>query len=498
MDLPIFETKRLILKGITLADTDAYNKHFVDYEVIQHLSDQVPWPYPNDGVKLFIENFILPQQGKERWMWGIFLKTNPQELIGGVDLWKHGKPENRGFWLGKKFWGQGIMTEAVKPIMDYAFDVLGFEKMTLSNAVGNIRSRRVKEKTGAKLIGTKESKFVSSNYSESEIWEITKENWISHREQAEKTKHDLELTFKLLDRYLETRSPQALYWLKKQSKIKIPSWHISMLNDHERNSFYEDEIKDHVKGKVVLDIGAGAGFLTLTALKHGARHVYAIERDPFIGHCFKKSFEKEIKDGKVTLFTFDTFDLLTTDFTKGNPEVVVHEIFGDDGFGEHVHETFDDLFKREVITRDIKTIPESFTLYGSLHKLKTEYKFESPELEEKFWYLNGICHDEKYYDTHLRRTGLDMPPLKLCQYKIGQTEPPKMNLVKVKLNHEADKLRLWFTIAGKKSLLSTDKTKFETHWKNILLSVNLVPGETQIQTIYTDGSVRIKIEEKLD
>lgn len=177
MQLPVFETERLILRGITLQDIPSYQKHFVDYEVIQHLSALVPWPYPADGVKLFVENFILPNQGKNRWMWGIFLKTNPDELIGGVDLWRDGKPENRGFWLGKAFWGKGLMTEAVKPVMDYAFDVLGFEKMILSNAVGNVRSRRVKEKSGAKLIGTKPTKFVSPKYSESELWEITKEDW---------------------------------------------------------------------------------------------------------------------------------------------------------------------------------------------------------------------------------------------------------------------------------------------------------------------------------
>ena len=39
------------------------------------------------------------------------------------------------------------MTEAVKPITDYAFDVLGFEKLVLANAVGNSASRRMKWKS---------------------------------------------------------------------------------------------------------------------------------------------------------------------------------------------------------------------------------------------------------------------------------------------------------------------------------------------------------------
>ena len=39
------------------------------------------------------------------------------------------------------------MTEAVVPVMDHAFNNLGFEKMVLANDLGNDRSRRVKEKT---------------------------------------------------------------------------------------------------------------------------------------------------------------------------------------------------------------------------------------------------------------------------------------------------------------------------------------------------------------
>ena len=131
MNPPIFETKRLILRQVQLSDLTSYEKHFIDYEVIQHLSGAVPWPYPADGVKTYLETVIIPQQGKDRWTWGIFLKEKQDELIGCVDLWRQGRPEHRGFWLGKKFWGQGFMTEAVEPIMDFAFDHLNFEKLKL-------------------------------------------------------------------------------------------------------------------------------------------------------------------------------------------------------------------------------------------------------------------------------------------------------------------------------------------------------------------------------
>jgi len=177
--LPVFETERLILRGITKEDVPAYEKHFIDYNVISQLSGAVPWPYPEDGVMDYICNVILPIQGNDKWVWAIFLKENPDELIGAIDLWREGHPEHRGFWLGHKFWGHGYMTEAVKPVTDYAFDGLGFEKLLFSNALGNVKSRRIKEKTGARFLRTEPAKFVNPEYTEHEIWELTKEEWLA-------------------------------------------------------------------------------------------------------------------------------------------------------------------------------------------------------------------------------------------------------------------------------------------------------------------------------
>ena len=74
------------------------------------------------------------------------------------------------------------MTEAVIPIMDYAFDVLGFEVLVFSNALGNDRSRRIKEKTGAKLIRTEPAQFVDPAFTERELWELTAAAWREFRQ----------------------------------------------------------------------------------------------------------------------------------------------------------------------------------------------------------------------------------------------------------------------------------------------------------------------------
>ena len=69
------------------------------------------------------------------------------------------------------------MTEALKPITDYAFNQLGFKKLIFANAVGNHRSRRIKEKTEATYLESRPGKFINPKYKEQEIWELTAKNW---------------------------------------------------------------------------------------------------------------------------------------------------------------------------------------------------------------------------------------------------------------------------------------------------------------------------------
>jgi len=172
---------RILLRPITTHDIPAYEKHFIDYEVIRYLADTIPWPYPAHGVKDWMDSHILPLQGKNRWIWGLFLFEDISTLIGGIELWRPGSPENRGFWLGRSYWGRGLMTEAANLVTDYAFDQLEFETLVFSNAKGNRRSARIKEKTGARFIRCEPAGFVDPNYTEREIWELTKLEWSKHK-----------------------------------------------------------------------------------------------------------------------------------------------------------------------------------------------------------------------------------------------------------------------------------------------------------------------------
>lgn len=173
---PEFETGRLMLRPIELADAPAVQQLFPHWEIVRFLSAKVPWPYPADGALQFLRNVALPAMHKgEQWTWAIRLKGGPDHLIGVINL-AAGPDENRGFWLGLPWHGQGLMPEACEAVTGFWFEGLGQERLRVSKAVLNRPSRRISEKEGARLVSTEERDYVSGR-GLAEIWELTREEW---------------------------------------------------------------------------------------------------------------------------------------------------------------------------------------------------------------------------------------------------------------------------------------------------------------------------------
>lgn len=61
---------------------------------------------------------------------------------------KHGEAEI-GYWIGKP-WGQGLIPEAVKALLSRCFNELGLDTVWCGYYDGNIKSKRVCEKSGFK------------------------------------------------------------------------------------------------------------------------------------------------------------------------------------------------------------------------------------------------------------------------------------------------------------------------------------------------------------
>lgn len=187
MAVKTLATKRLILKSPTLDDAESLQKYINDWDIVRNFSKGFPWPYPADGAVSFLRDVVLPNQKKTRWSWGIFLKDNPDELIGFIELINQPNMRwNRGFWIGKPFWGQGLMPEAAHVVTTYAFEHAGFEKLVLANAQANKASRRIKEKTGGKFIGIVEHEHVDPTLKKTEMWELSKDDWLKKIEMESK------------------------------------------------------------------------------------------------------------------------------------------------------------------------------------------------------------------------------------------------------------------------------------------------------------------------
>ncbi|SMF12298.1 GNAT family N-acetyltransferase [Pseudobacteriovorax antillogorgiicola] len=180
---PNLESERLVLRPPVMADGPSYQRHFADYEVIRHLYARVPWPYPEGGATEWLKNEIIPKQGQGVWSWAICEKIAPDIMIGGIELKRVASPTNRGFWLGRSYWGRGYMTEAVNLVTQFGFESLGFERMIFDNAVGNDRSARIKVRQGCRKIRTEKAQLVDPSYSEIEIWELTKDDWLANQKE---------------------------------------------------------------------------------------------------------------------------------------------------------------------------------------------------------------------------------------------------------------------------------------------------------------------------
>lgn len=181
--VPTLETRRLVLRPITLSDIPNYQRLFADYDVIRFLDGNVvPWPYPEDGVATYLATALPDVEAGKMIKWAICEKEAPELLIGNLTMTPNSEHDHRGFWLGKPYWGRGYMSEVVAVTTDYAFDELKMPLLRVSNAVLNIGSHRLKEKAGAVIVKADTEKYYAGGETcISETWELTPEAWRANR-----------------------------------------------------------------------------------------------------------------------------------------------------------------------------------------------------------------------------------------------------------------------------------------------------------------------------
>lgn len=180
METPPLSTARLELRPLSLSDVPHIQRVFPRWEIVQYLHNAVPWPFPEDGALRYVQGVALPAMAEgTAWHWSLRHHSQPETLIGLISL-REGEDDNRGFWLVPEWQRQRLMSEACECVTDFWFNVLNKPLLRAPKARENIGSRRISLQSGMRLVDTRLADYVSGEL-ESEIWEITREEWAARR-----------------------------------------------------------------------------------------------------------------------------------------------------------------------------------------------------------------------------------------------------------------------------------------------------------------------------
>jgi len=142
------ETERLILRPFEESDAENVYLYAKDPDV----GPIAGWP-PHKSIDESLEVIRNVLSGAEAY--AVCMKSD-NKAIGAIELKLNGYTDmtdrdnecELGYWLGKPFWGQGIIPEAVRELLRHAFEDIGMSKVWCGYYDGNVKSRRVQEKCG--------------------------------------------------------------------------------------------------------------------------------------------------------------------------------------------------------------------------------------------------------------------------------------------------------------------------------------------------------------
>lgn len=136
-----------MLRPVRKSDGDALYRHIRDPEIARWIW-ALPQPYRRKDMDAYLK-LVAKYTKAGLWHHLAIRRLDSDEPIGVVGLHRHsaGAPVAEiGYWLARPHWGQGIMTQAVKLVVGYAFDKLRLHRLSINHLEPNDASRRVIEK----------------------------------------------------------------------------------------------------------------------------------------------------------------------------------------------------------------------------------------------------------------------------------------------------------------------------------------------------------------
>lgn len=158
-------------------DLPSLVKHANNFEIARNMMDIFPHPYTKEDGEKFLE-MVLKQDPPM-----ILAIEVEGEAVGSIGLHPQKdimrKNGELGYWLAEPFWGKGIVTKAIKEMVDYGFKNLDIERIFARPFGTNIASQKALEKAGFKLEAHLENTLYKNQEYQDELIYALRKKWFN-------------------------------------------------------------------------------------------------------------------------------------------------------------------------------------------------------------------------------------------------------------------------------------------------------------------------------
>lgn len=176
---PILETHRLRLRPLSQADAPALQQAASQPQVADTLIS-LPHPYPEGEAARYISRQAATYEAGEAVTFVVERKLEPG--LGGIIEMRaieleHSQAE-LSFWLAVGLWGQGYMSEALRPLLRFGFEDLGLNRLYAYHMTKNPGSGKVLQKNGFVQEGLLRQRVRKAGvFEDVKLWAILHADW---------------------------------------------------------------------------------------------------------------------------------------------------------------------------------------------------------------------------------------------------------------------------------------------------------------------------------
>lgn len=176
---------RIYLKIFEKKDIDQLTKLAHDKTISKFT--RVPYPYKKNHAIEYLKIVKKGLKDKTEYFFGIFdKKTN--KLMGNIGLKDINKCDKRGdigYWIGKPYRKKGIVIEALNTLINYCFNKLKLNKITIHCMINNKPGLKTIKKIGAKKEGLlKQHGCCGGKFRDLYLFRILKKEWQKQNSQV--------------------------------------------------------------------------------------------------------------------------------------------------------------------------------------------------------------------------------------------------------------------------------------------------------------------------